>query len=60
MTADETSVFETWWFWTATAAVVAGGVTATYFLTRPDPEPPPYDGGTLDWVAFPEGATLRF
>lgn len=45
-----TSVFETWWFWTAAAAVVAGGVTVTYFATRPDPEPPPYDGGTTGWV----------
>ncbi|MCA9620111.1 MAG: PEGA domain-containing protein [Myxococcales bacterium] len=55
---EETSVFTTWWFWTAAGAVVAGGITATYSLTRPDPEPPPYDGGTLDWVVFPEG--LRF
>ena len=60
MTADETSVFETWWFWSAAAVVVAGGITATYFLTRPEPQPPPYDGGTLDWVVFPEGAALRF
>lgn len=60
MTADETSVFETWWFWSAAAVVVAGGITATYFLTRPEPEPPPYEGGTLDWVVFPEGAALRF
>ena len=60
MTADETSFFETWWFWSAAAVVVAGGITATYFLTRPEPQPPPYDGGTLDWVVFPEGAALRF
>ncbi|HHH30550.1 MAG TPA: PEGA domain-containing protein [Polyangiaceae bacterium] len=60
MTVDETSVFETWWFWSAAAVVVAGGITATYFLTRPEPEPPPYEGGSLDWVVFPEGAVLRF
>jgi len=45
-----TSVFETWWFWTAAAATIAGGVTVTYFATRPEPEPPPYDGGTTGWV----------
>lgn len=45
-----TSVFETWWFWTAAAAALAGGVTITYFATRPEPEPPPYEGGTTGWV----------
>jgi hypothetical protein len=30
---DEPTVFETWWFWTATAAVVAGAVLAIVFLT---------------------------
>jgi hypothetical protein len=42
-----------WWFWGATAAVIAGGVTATYLLTRPEPQPPPYDTGTLGWLAQP-------
>lgn len=28
------SIFGTWWFWTGAAAIVAGGVAATYFLTR--------------------------
>jgi hypothetical protein len=60
LAAETTSVFETWWFWTAAGVVVAGGVTATYFLTRPEPEPPPYDGGSIDWVVTPERATLRF
>lgn len=57
---DTPSVFEAWWFWTAAGVVVAGGVTATYFLTRPAPEPPPYDGGSIDWVVTPERATLRW
>jgi hypothetical protein len=30
----EGSIFGTWWFWTGAAAIVAGGVVATYFLTR--------------------------
>ncbi|MEM1029378.1 MAG: PEGA domain-containing protein [Myxococcota bacterium] len=46
----DTSVFETWWFWTAAAATVAGAATATYFIVRPDPEPPPFDGGSTGWV----------
>ncbi len=28
------SIFAKWWFWTGLAVLVAGGVTATYFLTR--------------------------
>ncbi|HNS95596.1 MAG TPA: PEGA domain-containing protein [Polyangiaceae bacterium] len=42
-----------WWFWGGAAAIIAGGVTATYFLTRPEVQPPAYQGGTLDWVALP-------
>jgi hypothetical protein len=42
-----------WWFWTAAAAVVATGALVTYALTRPTPDPPPYDGGTTGWVATP-------
>lgn len=44
-----------WWFWTGAAAVVAGGAWLTYALTRPDPEPPPYDGGSTNWVVKPQG-----
>jgi hypothetical protein len=49
---------ERWWFWTGAAALVAGGVVLTYVLTRPAPQPPPYDGGTAGWVAHPQG--IRF
>ena len=31
---EHTPVYKTWWFWTATGAVVAGGLTATLLLTR--------------------------
>lgn len=46
-------ITKTWWFWAGAALVVSGGITATYFLTRSDPEAPPYDGGTTGWVAKP-------
>jgi hypothetical protein len=47
-----------WWFWAGAAAVVATGVIVTYALTRPEPEPPPYDGGSTGWVVQPSG--VRF
>jgi hypothetical protein len=50
----ETPLYEQWWFWTGAIAVVAGGVVLTYFLTRPEPETPPYDGGTTGWVVTPQ------
>ncbi len=42
-----------WWFWTGATAVVLGGVTLTYMLSRPKAEPPPYEGGRLGWVVAP-------
>jgi hypothetical protein len=57
LSIDEPSILSRWWFWTGAAAVVAGGVVLTYALTRPDPEPPPYDGGTAGWVVHPQ---MRF
>ncbi len=47
-----------WWFWTGAAAVVAGGVVATYFLTRPAPQAPPYDSGSANWLVH--GQTFRW
>jgi hypothetical protein len=49
-------ITKTWWFWTAAAAVVVGGVVTTYALTRPEPEPPPYERGNTGWLAQPAGA----
>lgn len=51
-------ITKTWWFWTAAAAVVVGGVVTTYVLTRPDPEPPPYERGNTGWLAEP--SAVRF
>jgi hypothetical protein len=39
-----------WWFWTGAAAIIAGGAVLTYFLTRPAPQPPPYDAGSANWL----------
>jgi hypothetical protein len=50
LTEAPAALTERWWFWVGLASVVAGVATATYLLTRPDPEAPPYDGGSLDWV----------
>ena len=53
MTREQEPITKKWWFWGGTAAVVAGGLTAAYLLTRPEPSPPPYEPGTLNWLAQP-------
>ena len=55
---EERALTQEWWFWAGAAAVVATGVVVTYVLTRPEPEPPPYDGGSTGWVVRPSG--IRF
>jgi hypothetical protein len=50
------SVLGRWWFWTSAAAVVATSAVVTWAATRPEPEPPPYDGGSSGWVVFPQGS----
>jgi hypothetical protein len=40
-----------WWLWTAVGVVVAGAVVSTVLVTRPEPQTPPFDGGTSGWVA---------
>lgn len=49
--AESPSIFSRWWFWTAAGVLVAGAVTTTYLVTRPEPERPPLDGGGLGWTA---------
>jgi hypothetical protein len=44
-----------WWFWTGAAAIVAGGAVLTYALTRPAPQPPPYDGGSANLLLHAQG-----
>jgi hypothetical protein len=50
---ERVPITKRWWFWTAAVAVVATGALVTYAVTRPTPEPPPYDGGSTGWVAMP-------
>jgi hypothetical protein len=45
------TLVDRWWFWTGAGALLAGGVVLTYALTRPAPQPPPYDPGNANWVA---------
>jgi len=53
LTPERESITQKWWFWGGTAAIVAGGVTAVYLLSRPASQPPPYERGTMDWLAQP-------
>ena len=55
---EHVPITKEWWFWAGAAAVVAGGAFATWALTRPDPEPPPYEGGNTGWVVFPSGVSF--
>ncbi len=47
---EEAAFYETWWFWTGSVALVGGVVLTTFLLTRPDPERPPLDAGSLGWA----------
>jgi hypothetical protein len=53
LSPEKVPITKRWWFWTGAAAVVTGGVLATYALTREDPPPEPYDGGSTGWVVMP-------
>jgi hypothetical protein len=46
-----TPIYRRWWFWSGLAVVVGGVATGTYFAVRPAPQPMPYDGGSINWVA---------
>ena len=50
---EQVPVTKRWWFWTAAIGVVAGAAVATFAATRPEPTPPPYDGGSAGWVVMP-------
>lgn len=58
LSEERIPITKRWWFWAGAGVVLVGGVVATYALTRPDPQPPPYDGGNTGWVAQPTG--VRF
>ncbi len=44
------NVAEQWWFWTAIVGALGTAAVVTYFAVRPEPEPPPFDGGNTGWV----------
>jgi len=49
----KTPITKKWWFWTGAASVLAGGVLLTYAVTRPEPQPPPYERGSTGWLIEP-------
>src|SRR5690606_6796397 len=51
----EQPLHEKWWFWTAIGGAVTAGVVLTVVLTRPEPEPPPYQTGNTGWLVKPSG-----
>jgi hypothetical protein len=53
LTAEREAITQKWWFWGGAAAIVAGGVTAVYLLSRPDAQPAGYQRGSMDWLAQP-------
>lgn len=52
------NVAEQWWFWTSIVAGLGTAAVVTYFVVRPEPDPPPYNGGTTGWVVQP--SLIRF
>jgi hypothetical protein len=38
-----------WWFWGVAATVVGVAIAGTVIATRPQPQRPPVDGGSLGW-----------
>jgi hypothetical protein len=47
---DEPHLLTRWWFWVAAAAVVGGAGAVTFWATRPDTQPQPYDAGNTGWL----------
>ncbi len=55
---ESMNVAEQWWFWTSIGAGLTAAALVTYFVVRPEPEPPPYEGGSTGWVVQPNA--IRF
>lgn len=55
---EEVPLTKRWWFWASAAGVLAGGAVLTYALTRPEPTPEPYNGGSTGWVVG--GQSIRW
>ncbi len=41
---------ERWWFWAGIGVLAVGVGVTTYALTRPEPDRPPLNGGSLGWT----------
>ena len=55
---ESLNVAEQWWFWTSIGAGLTTAALVTYFVVRPEPDPPPYNGGSTGWVVEP--TVIRF
>jgi hypothetical protein len=55
---ESLNVAEQWWFWTSIVGGLGTAAVVTYFVVRPEPDPPPYDGGSSGWVVQP--SAIRF
>ncbi|MCB9583840.1 MAG: PEGA domain-containing protein [Polyangiaceae bacterium] len=47
---ETVALSERWWFWAGIGVLAVGIGVTTYALTRPDPERPPLNGGSLGWT----------
>jgi hypothetical protein len=47
---ESPSIVTRWWFWTGAGVVITGAIIGTYFATRPEPERPAVNGGSLGWA----------
>jgi hypothetical protein len=48
---EKTPITKKWWFWAASAVVLAGVGVGTYFVVRPGPTRPEPNAGGLGWIA---------
>jgi len=58
LSKESLNVAEQWWFWSSIVGALGTAAVITYFAVRPEPEPPPYDGGTTGWVV--PSSAIRF
>jgi hypothetical protein len=50
MQSEEPELYARWWFWVTLGGAIASTVVTTYAVTRPEPERPALDGGSLGWT----------